>query len=267
MNRLSEVVFPVSRAVGEDDDSDEESQRLVNPDLAPVFRWDEKLLNGAKKLECKCLLIAIGPVATGFVDSLFGPDERETLCNISCGESDAQSQTVPSDSSAFVWRRKGRPELALCQCQQPVSSQQTYSWVQQLFSTAAPSTVIVLDSHRVGELKTDLDLLSRRDSFPLYSLRSSSLTAQACCPYLEPPNTVGGLGAEVLTYCEVSRLPGVLYVTFVSDREPLALLIASFMPLLSCSILQPYIKDVSQQLAAEQKQLTSFMKDTGSLYT
>ncbi|XP_041462011.1 proteasome assembly chaperone 1-like isoform X2 [Lytechinus variegatus] len=258
MNRLGEVVFPVSRVVGEDDDSDDGETKCRA--RAPVFRWIEKLLNGARKLECECLLIAIGPVASGFIDSLFGSEERETLCSISCEIDDKQTRKHASES--IVWRRKGRNLLALCQCRDTVSTQQTYSWVHQLFSTAKPSTVMILSSHRVGELKTDLDLLSRGDSYPLFSLRSSSLTTRPCCPYLEPPNTVGGLGAEVLTYCEVKRLPGVLYVTFISDREPLALLIASFMPLLSCSILQPYIKDVSQQLEAEQKQLTSFMKDT-----
>nr|XP_054753979.1 uncharacterized protein LOC129259745 [Lytechinus pictus] len=149
MNRLGEVVFPVSRVVGEDDDSDDADTKCRA--RAPVFRWNEKLLNGARKLECECLLIAIGPVASGFIDSLFGSEERETLCSISCERDDKQTRKHASESSSIIWRRKGRTLLALCQCRETISTQQTHSWVHQLFSTVKPSTVMILSSHRASE--------------------------------------------------------------------------------------------------------------------
>ncbi|XP_071482621.1 uncharacterized protein, partial [Diadema antillarum] len=134
MNSLNEDDPPESRAATEDD-SDEENEGTQKPKSIPVLRWNRKLLDGEGKLNCQCLIIAVGQVAAAFVDSLFCSDEREILCSVCCGGSStllsSWSQTAPSDSSCFVWRRKGRPEVALCQCREKVSSEQSFSWVEQ----------------------------------------------------------------------------------------------------------------------------------------
>ena len=66
----------------------------------------------------------------------------------------------------------------------------------QLFTTLKPTSVVILDTQTIGELKSDSELLGRGDYYPLLALRSSSLTTKPRCPFLEPPNTVGGLSAE-----------------------------------------------------------------------
>ena len=53
-------------------------------------------------------------------------------CGLSEHDSNTFSQSSPTDKSCFIYRLKHKPDVLIVQCTTVISSEQAYSWVEQV---------------------------------------------------------------------------------------------------------------------------------------
>jgi len=232
-------MYPASRAVEDDDDD------LADVAECPpaVVRWSADMrTDESSPLPCKSLIIAIGPVATGFLQVyVLDSQPSDVIGSISCSFSDDEvstfTQTTSSDKTCLIHRMKTQPDLIMVQCNATISPEQSFSWMQQLCTglSLAAAEVVVLTTTSLVEFKS----AAPAGDLPRNFLRTLCTRAahrrrtnEQVCTALEQPNTVAGLPAQVLTYCEVHDISCALYVCYVDTTHIEAETIRAFKKLL-----------------------------------
>ncbi|XP_069141745.1 proteasome assembly chaperone 1-like isoform X1 [Argopecten irradians] len=212
-------ILPVSsRAVDDDEDEDDDLEPF---DCDLWMRWSEKAKAEMKatedgKLECHTLIIAIGPAPTGFARAYILHQEFELLGGLFGGikEHDFNTfqQTSPTDKTCYLYRSTQNRHVMVCQCNVDITPEQSYSFATKLFAgiSMKMNYISILCSCPTSEYKTDIPILDMQPPF-LRALKSAKFAGTPLCPYVEQPNVIAGLPAQLLSTCQIHGYRAVLY--------------------------------------------------------
>ncbi|KAH3729968.1 proteasome assembly chaperone 1-like isoform X2 [Dreissena polymorpha] len=263
---FGEILQSSSRAV-DDDDDDFETEEIATTSV----RWSpmvkaELLKIPEKKLPCQILIVAIGPAASGFVQSHLLTDDFQVVGALFSGLSDSDVNTFdqmsPADKNCYIYRSRQIPDVFMCLCKTDVSAEQSYSWTEQLFScisTASPHFYMsILCSYMTSEYRSEVPVSDMNPPF-LRALKTPRFAGTPLCPYLEQPNLVSGLPAQLLTYCQMKDVKAVLYVCYTDTLYLDTFTMEVFKPLVQSTP----IKDVFQ----ENKKAGEVMKHIVDIYS
>ena len=138
-----EVRFPSSRAVyDEDDEEEEEPSALEDHSRTLHFSWAPHIVKIDKKptpTECPLLVLAIGEVATTFVEAHYLSAGSEIVaCLTSRKENELnfqklRSMSKSSDTCCLHRLTTTHDDSAvLCQCRTPVPQDKTFHWTEKV---------------------------------------------------------------------------------------------------------------------------------------
>ncbi|XP_045197531.2 proteasome assembly chaperone 1-like [Mercenaria mercenaria] len=247
---FGEVVPTFSRAV--DDDEDELESPIIsttNVRWSPVVRA-ELLKKPDGKLPCQILIIAIGPAAAGFVQAYVLHEDYYIVGALFSGleETDINTfdQMSPSDKTCYIYRSRSIPDAFLCLCKTDVTPEQSYSFTEQLFSCISTESshfyMSILCSCMTSEYKSDIPVSDMNPPF-LRSLKTTKFPGTPLGPYLEQPNLVSGLPAQLLTYAQMMDVKAVLYICYTDSIYPDSSSMKIFYPLLQSTPIRDLIQE------------------------
>ncbi|CAC5424793.1 PSMG1 [Mytilus coruscus] len=260
---FGEVLPVISRAVEEDDDNDSESEFFESRVTALWTRAAKQSMSESEgKLPCEILIIAVGPAATGFIQTYVIHKNYEIIAGLFSGlhEDDINtlSQKTPTDKSCFLYRKKDCPKILVCQCNITVTPEQAFSFTEQFvivtleqaFSFTEqlfPSInledayVSLLCSAHTSEYKADIPISDMEVPF-LRSLRSTKYLGTPLAPYVDQPNIVTGLPAQCLSYCQVNKVIAVLYVCYTDSIQVDSPTMRCFLPLIQSTPIKDIVE-------------------------
>ncbi|KAM6309976.1 proteasome assembly chaperone 1 [Aegotheles albertisi] len=275
---FGEVVVAPSRAgvddeewaeeAGEETPEDREIRRELEKKREIDVRWSwgpGAAPGGAagEALVCSRLVVAIGHNAAAFLSSFI----LDSVCwevvgvgklwNEWC-RTPSTTNVLPTDSFCLFYRLISDPTVLLCQCSCYVAEDQQFQWLEKVFGCMQKEglQVTILSTCPVADYKTQESTLTLPSPF-LKALKTKEFKEHVCCPLLEQPNIVRDLPAAVLSYCQVWRIPAVLYQCYTDVIKLDTVTIEAFKPLLSSKTLKSLVKDVSESTKILKKLLTT----------
>jgi proteasome assembly chaperone 1 len=267
---------PLSRAVDEEEELAEELGDTDSLHPSPVLRWCPGVRPVNKQpvegLQCSSLIIAIGPVATGFVQVYLLESQPSEVIGVICSglfssEANSLGQMEPSDKTCFIHRLNDRPDVLCVQCNVSVHPEQSHLWTQQLLSALCLATahVTVLSTCSLSEYKSVQPSGDLPRNF-LRTLHSRTLQVDQGCVLLEQPNTIAGLPAQILTYCEVYKVLCALYICYTDTSNIETDTIRAFSKLLHLAPFSRLTKD-NPKLNEQLTRIVHLHTDCRTLYT
>ncbi|EDL03698.1 Down syndrome critical region homolog 2 (human), isoform CRA_b [Mus musculus] len=91
----------------------------------------------------------------------------------------------------------------------------------------------------------------------LRALKTQTFKDALCCPLLEQPNIVHDLSAAVLSYCQVWKIPAVLYLCYTDVMKLDRVTVEAFKPLLSSRSLKCLVKNIPESTEILKKLMTT----------
>ncbi|XP_042543167.1 proteasome assembly chaperone 1 [Dipodomys spectabilis] len=249
---FGEVVRAPCRAGTEDEEEEEEARETsedteVRRQLAQkrevqlLRRQTETTLDGSllENHPCSKFIIAIGNNAVAFLSSFVmnsgGWEEVgcTKLWNEWCRAADSL-HLCPTDALCVFYQLKSDPSILICQCSCYVAEDQQYQWLEKVFGSSPRKNlqITILTCRHVTDYKTSESTGSLPTPF-LRALKTQHFKDSACCSLLEQPNIAHGLPAAVLSYCQVWKIPAVLYLCYTDVTKPDIVTIEAFKPILS----------------------------------
>ncbi|XP_004062854.1 proteasome assembly chaperone 1 isoform X1 [Gorilla gorilla gorilla] len=279
---FGEVVKAPCRAGTEDEEEEEEEEeeegrretpedREVRQQLARkrevrlLRRQTKTSLEVAllEKYPCSKFIIAIGNNAVAFLSSFVmnsGVWEEvgcAKLWNEWCRTTDT---THLSSTEAFCvfYHLKSNPSVFLCQCSCYVAEDQQYQWLEKVFGSCPRKNmqITILTCRHVTDYKTSESTGSLPSPF-LKALKTQNFKDSACCPLLEQPNIVHDLPAAVLSYCQVWKIPAILYLCYTDVMKLDLITVEAFKPILSTRSLKGLVKNIPQSTEILKKLMTT----------
>ncbi|XP_071135747.1 proteasome assembly chaperone 1-like isoform X2 [Mytilus edulis] len=245
---FGEVLPVVSRAVEEDDDNDSESECFERVTALWTRAAKHSMSeSGEGKLPCEILIIAVGPAATGFIQTYVIHKNYEIIAGLFSGlhEDDINtlSQKTPTDKSCFLYRKKDCPKILVCQCNITVTPEQAFSFTEQIFPSIKleDAYVSILCSAHTSEYKADIPISDMEVPF-LRSLRSTKYLGTPLAPYVDQPNIVTGLPAQCLSYCQVNKVIAVLYACYTDSIQVDSATMRCFLPLIQSTPIKDIVE-------------------------
>ncbi|KAM5281695.1 proteasome assembly chaperone 1 isoform 3-T3 [Ctenodactylus gundi] len=254
---FGEVVKAPCRAGTEDEEEEEEERRRDTPEDREVRRQlalkrEVRLLRRQtktslevsllEKYPCSKFIIAIGNNAVAFLSSFVmnsGVWEEvgcAKLWNEWCKTTDTVHLCPPEAYCVFYHLRSNPSVFGSC----PKKNMQ----------------VTVLTCRHITEYKTSGSTSSLPSPF-LKALKTQHFKEPVCCSLLEQPNIVHDLPAAVLSYCQVWKIPAILYLCY-TDVMKLDLVTAeAFKPILSSRSFKGLVKNIQQSTEMLRKLVTT----------
>uniref|UniRef100_A0A8C2MYZ3 Proteasome assembly chaperone 1 n=1 Tax=Cricetulus griseus TaxID=10029 RepID=A0A8C2MYZ3_CRIGR len=239
---FGEVVKAPCRAGTEEEEEEEEQNRRDTPEDREVRRRlarkrEVKLLQRQtktplevallEKQSCSEFIIAVGSNAAAFLSSFVMNSGvwKEVGCAKLWNEWCRTADTVhlsPTDAFCVFYQLKSNPSV---------------------FGSHPRKNMLVtiLTCRHVTEYKTSESTCSLPSPF-LRALKTQKFKDPVCCPLLEQPNIVHDLPAAVLSYCQVWRIPAVLYLCYTDVMKLDLVTVEAFKPVLSSSSLECLVK-------------------------
>ena len=267
---FGEVVPVFSRAVDEDDDVQDDNEYQNIPSAA-VIRWIPKIreqLDDNKLIKCDVLVIAVGDAGTSFVQTYVLQRESEVIGTICSGMKDNDENTLsqksPTDKASFIYKLTKTPRVLVCQCTTDVAAEQAFSWVDGFLSKVNldDAYIAVLNSTTTSNYQSVTPHGDLKTPF-LRSLKTVWFKGTPCCPYLESPNCVTGLPAQILTYCQMKKVPTVLYTVYAdsiyldSATVKEFMKIAAWTPLKDVCVKDPKSDELLNKLVEQHQKKNS----------
>uniref|UniRef100_A0A5F8GSQ0 Proteasome assembly chaperone 1 n=1 Tax=Monodelphis domestica TaxID=13616 RepID=A0A5F8GSQ0_MONDO len=276
---FGEVVKTRSRAVTEEDDDDEEDawtqdnyeDREVRRELekkreVEVLQTQTNVSLEIPLLEqypCSKFIIAIGHNAVAFLSSFVmnsGAWEEvgsTKLWNEWCRTAETTTLS-PADAFCVFYRLKSEPAVLLCQCSCYVAEDQQYPWLEKVFGSSPKRglQVTLLTSRHVTDYRTPESSGSLSSPF-LKALKTQSFQDAAHCTLLEQPNIVHDLPAAVLSYCQVWKIPAILYLCYTDIMKLDLVTVEAFKPILCSKSFRGLVKNASLSPEALTKLVTT----------
>lgn len=202
------------------------------------LEWDavteKELVN--EKLHCSMLVIAVGQAASGFCQSYLLSSESRPIGWLSSVLNENESGSY---KNAEIFRCKGQTDVMVCCCIKDVSPESAFCWVNKLFTSflMESAEVAVLTSLPSSEYRTEIPYCQLAVPF-LRSLRTTNTCKQRPpCPYLEQPNLVTGLPAQILTHCQVFDIPAQVFICYLESLYIDSSTMRAFLPVLKLTKL------------------------------
>ncbi|XP_068930941.1 proteasome assembly chaperone 1 isoform X2 [Petaurus breviceps papuanus] len=260
---FGEVVKVRSRAVTEEEEEEEDpwtpdnfEDREVRRELerkreVEVLRTQTNLSLEIPLLEqypCCKFIMAVGHNAVAFLSSFVLNSETweeigsTKLWNEWCRTTDT-THLSPTDAFCVFYRLKSDPTVFLCQCSCYVAEDQQYQWIEKVFGSSPKRNlqITILTSRHVTDYKTPESSCNLPSPF-LKALKTQSFQDAACCTLLEQPNIVHDLPAAVLSYCQVWKIPAILYLCYTDIMKLDLVTIEAFKPILGSPSLKGLVK-------------------------
>uniref|UniRef100_A0A5F8GNJ5 Proteasome assembly chaperone 1 n=1 Tax=Monodelphis domestica TaxID=13616 RepID=A0A5F8GNJ5_MONDO len=255
---FGEVVKTRSRAVTEEDDDDEEDawtqdnyeDREVRRELekkreVEVLQTQTNVSLEIPLLEqypCSKFIIAIGHNAVAFLSSFVmnsGAWEEvgsTKLWNEWCRTAETTTLS-PADAFCVFYRLKSEPAV---------------------FGSSPKRglQVTLLTSRHVTDYRTPESSGSLSSPF-LKALKTQSFQDAAHCTLLEQPNIVHDLPAAVLSYCQVWKIPAILYLCYTDIMKLDLVTVEAFKPILCSKSFRGLVKNASLSPEALTKLVTT----------
>uniref|UniRef100_A0A8C7BEE8 Proteasome assembly chaperone 1 n=1 Tax=Neovison vison TaxID=452646 RepID=A0A8C7BEE8_NEOVI len=254
---FGEVVRAPCRAGTEDEEEEEEEgkretaeDREVRRQLARkrevrLFRRQTKTsleVSLLEKYPCSKFIIAIGNNAVAFLSSFVmnsGVWEEvgcANLWNEWCRTTDT-THLSPAEAFCVFYHLKSSPSV---------------------FGSCARKNmqVTILTCRHVTDYKTSESTSSLHSPF-LKALKTQNFKELPCCSLLEQPNIVHDLPAAVLSYCQVWRIPAVLYLCYTDVMKLDLITVEAFKPVLSSRSLKGLVKNIPQSTEILKKLMTT----------
>ncbi|XP_020829567.1 proteasome assembly chaperone 1 [Phascolarctos cinereus] len=275
---FGEVVKVRSRAVTEEEEDEEEpwapdnlEDREVRRELerkreVEVLQTQTNLSLEIPLLEqypCSKFIMAIGNNAVAFLSSFVLNSETweeigsTKLWNEWCRTTDTTNLS-PTDAFCVFYCLKSDPTVFLCQCSCYVAEDQQYQWLEKVFWSSPNRNlqITVLTSRHVTEYKTPESSCNLPSPF-LKALKTQSFQDAACCTLLEQPNIVHDLPAAVLSYCQVWKIPAILYLCYTDIMKLDLVTIEAFKPILGSKSLKGLVENVPHDTEILKKLVTT----------
>ncbi|XP_023414872.1 proteasome assembly chaperone 1 isoform X2 [Loxodonta africana] len=168
------------------------------------------------------------------------------LWNEWCRTTDAVSLS-PTEAFCVFYHLKSNPSVFLCQCSCYVAEDQQYQWLEKVFGSCPKKNmqVTILTSRHITDYKTSESTCSLPSPF-LRALKTQNFKDPVCCSLLEQPNIVHDLPAAVLSYCQVWRIPAILYLCYTDIMKLDPITVEAFKPVLSSRSLKGLVKNIPQ---------------------
>eukprot|EP00106_Octopus_bimaculoides_P006883 XP_014774325.1 PREDICTED: proteasome assembly chaperone 1-like [Octopus bimaculoides] len=229
---FGEVLPVFSRATGDDDDFDEDEEQEAELTWKTSVQWCEaaepKLQDN--KLPCSLLIISVGQVASGFCQAYLLKESTKPAGWLSTSLT-TDDPTLDHNAEVHLCGK----DSVFIQCTKEISPEQSFCWVHQVFDSLQMNSteVFVLTSAPASDFQTEASLSQLTVPF-LRTLRSSSTCClqRPPCPYLEQPNLISSLSAQILTYCQIFRILAQLFVCYCESIHIDSTTIKAFSPLL-----------------------------------
>lgn len=196
------------------------------------------------------MIVAIGPAAAGFVQAYILENDFSIVGALFSGldEKDWNTfdQTAPTDKTCYVYRSRSKPGVFVCSCKTDVNVEQSYSWVEQLFSyidVGDPNLYLtILCSYMTSEFRSDIPVSDMETPF-IRTLKTSKFAGTPMGPYLEQPNLVSGLPAQLLTFSQIQNIRAVLYICYTDSIYLDSDTMGVFKPLLNSTPIKDIIEE------------------------
>lgn len=216
-----------------------------------------------EKHPCSKFIIAIGNNAVAFLSSFVmnsGAWEEvgcAKLWNEWCRTTDT-AHLSPTEAFCVFYHLKSNPSVMLCQCSCYVAEDQQYQWLEKVFGSCPRKNmqVTILTCRHVTDYKTSESTSSLHTPF-LKALKTQNFKEPPFCSLLEQPNIVHDLPAAVLSYCQVWRIPAVLYLCYTDVMKLDLITIEAFKPVLSSKSLKCLVKNIPQSTEILKKLMTT----------
>ncbi|XP_043847131.1 proteasome assembly chaperone 1 isoform X2 [Dromiciops gliroides] len=265
---FGEVVKVRSRAVTEEEEEEEEPWAQDNPEDKEVRRELQRKrevevlqrqtnvsleIPLLEQYPCSKFIIAIGHNAVGTWEEI----GSTKLWNEWCRTTDTTNLS-PTDAFCVFYRLKSDPTVFLCQCSCYVAEDQQYQWLEKVFGSSPKTNlqITILTSRHVTDYKTPESSSNLPSPF-LKALKTQTFQDAACCTLLEQPNIVHDLPAAVLSYCQVWRIPAILYLCYTDVMKLDLVTVEAFKPILSSESLKGLVKNVSHGTEILKKLVTT----------
>lgn len=275
---FGEVVKAPCRAGTEEEEEEEEQSRRDTPEDREVRRQlarkrEVRLLRRqtetsleAVLLEthpCSKFIIAVGSNATAFLSAFVMNSGvwEEVGCAKLWNEWCRTTDTVrlsPTDVFCVFYQLKSDPSVLLCQCSCYIAEDQQFQWLEKVFGFRPRKNmqVTVLTCRHITEYKTCESTYNLSSPF-LRALKTQTFKDALCCPLLEQPNIVHDLSAAVLSYCQVWKIPAVLYLCYTDVMKLDRVTVEAFKPLLSSRSLKCLVKNIPESTEILKKLMTT----------
>ncbi|KAF7483789.1 Hypothetical predicted protein [Marmota monax] len=216
-----------------------------------------------EKYPCSKFIIAIGNNAVAFLSSFVmnsGVWEEvgcAKLWNEWCRTVDT-THLSPSESFCVFYHLKSNPLVFVCQCSCYVAEDQQYQWLEKVFGSCPRRNmqVTILTCRHVTDYKTSESTGSLPSPF-LKALKTQNFKDTACCSLLEQPNIIHDLPAAVLSYCQVWKIPAILYLCYTEVMTLDLITVEAFKPILSSKSLKGLAKNIPQGTEILKKLMTT----------
>ncbi|XP_049741268.1 proteasome assembly chaperone 1-like [Elephas maximus indicus] len=205
-----------------------------------------------EKYSCSKFIIAVENNTVAFLSSfVMNSGIWEEVCcaelwNESCRTTDAVSLS-PTEAFCVFYHLKSNPSVFLCQCSWYVAEDQQYQWLEKAFGSCPKKNtqVTILTGRNITDYKTSESTCSMPSPF-LRALKTQNFKDPVCCSLLEQPKIVHDLPAAVLSYCQVWRIPAILYLCYTDVMKLEPITVEAFKPILSSRSLKGLVKIIPQ---------------------
>jgi len=208
---FGEVLPSFSRAVDEDDDEDDSPSAKISCE----WSW---LKEKESCLKCSQLLMATDDMTEAFLRVyVLNSDHAEVaklrILTSSCNlDVEIEKPRRAEEKSCVIYQLTGC-DICVATLPSNLMPEHTYEITKELLSHISQHSlhITVLSSSAATTYKTErYDI---QTPF-LRCLKTSYCKSDAVSPYLEQPNTVEGIPAQVLTQCEIQGISACLYTCY-----------------------------------------------------
>ncbi|XP_069696535.1 proteasome assembly chaperone 1-like [Periplaneta americana] len=217
---FGEIVEKPSRAFWGDEYDSEDDTRTETQNMHDRKLEVSSLVSQHIPSTIKLFLVIHGPLTEGFVETCF-LKKGEPIVEIK------EVETENIDDDELLKRRKRRPstiyclssDIMMCVCSPHLDIMQSFDFTEKISPWMKNAEqVIILDcsyisGYSVTRLQNDFP-----DAF-LKALKTDNFNKPVLSEILEQPNTAKGIPAGVLTWCQVFKIPAVLYICYARNYE------------------------------------------------
>lgn len=165
----------------------------------------------------KLFLVIHGPLTEGFVEACF-LDKGVPIAEINEAETaEEESFRRRKRKSSAIYSLSS--DILLCICSSHLDIAQSFDFTEKIspWMKNAEQVIILTCSYISGYHVT-----RHQDESPdtfLKALKTDNFSSPVFSEILEQPNTVKGIPAGVLTWCQIFKIPAVLYVCYTRSYE------------------------------------------------
>lgn len=233
-------VLPVTSRCGDDDDEDEILPQLSSDENTNLcLEWMTNFAPEESK-SIDTLILSFGQCAKALQRlQILDGFERIGVINDDYGGSTTIAHERKSDDNVCILYRSSKlKQTCVCFCPFNIPEYSTLTWCETLINGFTNKiNVTILSSAHISEYKSDsanseitLPCIRKLSNSSVKSVKECSSTRKVAT--LPQPNFVSGPAAQMLTYCQVKKIPATLYQMYIETQFMDNIALSSYKKLL-----------------------------------